>query len=59
LEGEEGVRGDVVGVVFKILFEEVGFQMFLKDGQGLCCPRFRGKLVAPLGCQDREELGLG
>ena len=45
--------------LFKVLFEEVGVQMFLEDGQGLCCPSFRGKLVPPLGCQDREELGLG
>jgi hypothetical protein len=51
-------RGVAVGL-FKILFKEVGFQMFSEDGPGLCCPRFRGKLVPPLGCQDREELGLG
>jgi hypothetical protein len=25
-----------------ILFEEVGLQMFLEDGEGLCCPSFRG-----------------
>ena len=37
--------------LFTILFEEVGFQMFLEDGQGLCCPSFRGKLVPPLVCQ--------
>ena len=42
-----------------MLFEEVGFQMFSEDGQGLCCPSFEGKLVPPLGCQDREGLGLG
>jgi hypothetical protein len=45
--------------LFKIPFEEVAFQMVLEDGQGLCSPSFRGKLVPPLECQDREELGLG
>jgi hypothetical protein len=25
----------------------------------LRCPNFRGKLVPPLGCQEREELRLG
>ena len=28
----------------KILFEEVGFQVLSEDGQGLCCPSFRGKM---------------
>jgi hypothetical protein len=26
----------------KILFEEVGFEMFSEDGQGLCCTSFMG-----------------
>jgi hypothetical protein len=47
--GEEAVG------LFNILFEEVGFQMFSEDGQGLCCPSFRGKRVPLLECQDREE----
>ena len=34
----------------------VGFQVFLEDGQGLCSPSFRGKLLPPVGCQDREEM---
>jgi hypothetical protein len=29
-----------------------------EGGKGLCCSSFRGKLVPPLGCQDREKLGL-
>ena len=45
--------GSAVGLV-KILFaREVGL-MFSEDGQGLCGPSFRGKLVPPLGCQDRK-----
>ena len=44
--------------LFEILFEEVGFQMFSEDGQRLCCLSFRGKLVPPLWCMDREQLGL-
>jgi hypothetical protein len=48
-----GARG-----LFKILFEEMEFQVFLEDGRGLCCPSFRGKLDPPLVCQDKE-LGLG
>jgi hypothetical protein len=36
----------------------VEFQMFSEDGQRLCCPCVRGKMVPPLGCQDREETGL-
>ena len=38
---------------FKILLE-VGFQMFSEDGQILCCPSFRGKLIPSLVSQDRE-----
>ena len=45
--------------LFKILFEDVGFQMFLEDGQGLCCPSFREKMFPSLWCQNREELSLG
>lgn len=30
-----------------ILFEEVGLQMFLEDGEGLHCPSFRGD-VSPV-----------
>ena len=46
------MRGAAVGLC-KILFEEVGFQMFSEDGQGLCCLSFRGKLDPPLGGQRR------
>ena len=42
-----------------VMLEKVGFQMVFEDGQGLCCPSFRGKLVPTLGCYDREDLGLG
>jgi hypothetical protein len=33
--------------LFKILFEEVDFQRFWEDGQRLCSPSTRGKLVPP------------
>ena len=58
--GQPHITGIVVEVrrrLFKILFEELWFQVLLEDEQGLCCPSSRGKLVPTLGCQDREEIG--
>ena len=47
--------GGAVGL-FKKLFEDVGFQMFSEDGQGICCPSFREKLVPLLEYEDRRVL---
>jgi hypothetical protein len=42
--------------LFKILFEEVGIQMFSEDGQGLCCPSFRGGWFHHWGARTEESL---
>jgi hypothetical protein len=43
-------------VLLKILFKEVGFQMFSEDGQGLYCHSLKGEAVSTTGVPRQRAL---